>query len=631
MFRFLFIIVFLLFSGKAYLFSQSMNSLAQRKMIEKADSLLSTNIDRAIRLSLYIQNNDETLDSLYVKSVILLQNAYEKKEMYDSSIFYIDKGLKKCMEMGDSVNVYYFYSDRGVMHFIKADYSSALSDFVRAKDLYERYKGRKKDEMIPLQNYARILNNMGSAYLRIGLYDSSLVYFYKSLKIRKEINAPLNMLVLNKLNIGVVYSKIEDYENGWKIFESALKDAVTLNDSALLARCYLNIGVFCNKTGDYRKAIGNYEKSLEINKLLDNKRSQSLVLQNLSSIYISLRKYELAKKYLHRALSINGIIKANSSSVYLGLGNLFYDIKNFDSSAYYTQIALQQARKSGYVDNEMESAHLLYEINKKRHKFGKALSFMEQYNILKDSVLNSENLKNIQRLKTEFETEKKEKEISFLQKINESETAKATLIQSRQRLIILFSLLALVLLIIVLVFYFFKRKKEKELYRIEKKLMKMELKNKDLASNKLKMQVDFKTKQLTAHSLNMMKKNRMLIEIYDKLKVILKKVDDNLKPEINNIIYGIQLNQKSDKDWELFKQYFENVKSDFTSKLRAVNPKLTTNDYRLAALITLNLNIKECAALLSISPTSVKMARYRLRKKLNIGNGKDLYTFLSEL
>jgi len=120
-------------------------------------------------------------------------------------------------------------------------------------------------------------------------------------------------------------------------------------------------------------------------------------------------------------------------------------------------------------------------------------------------------------------------------------------------------------------------------------------------------------------------------DYYGKLKKISKQVDADLSNEFKTIIRDINLSQKTENDWELFKKYFENVNKDFYKKLKAINPNLNTHDYRLAALISLNLNIKESAALLNISPSSVKMARYRLRRRLNVESGEDLYVFLTKL
>jgi len=47
------------------------------------------------------------------------------------------------------------------------------------------------------------------------------------------------------------------------------------------------------------------------------------------------------------------------------------------------------------------------------------------------------------------------------------------------------------------------------------------------------------------------------------------------------------------------------------------------------ALISLNLSMKEMAELMGISPESVKMARHRLRKKLNLATEENLSDFVA--
>ena len=191
-------------------------------------------------------------------------------------------------------------------------------------------------------------------------------------------------------------------------------------------------------------------------------------------------------------------------------------------------------------------------------------------------------------------------------------------VQSRQQIIIITVLLALALVVVAALYYFTKRKRERELYLVEKKLLETKLQNKELAGKKLQTEVNYKTKQLTTHALNMMQKNQMLGDILDKLKSATKQVDPNLQVEFKSMIRDISQSQKTEKDWELFKNYFEDVKKGFNKKLREINPNLSMHDCRLAALISLNLNIKEAAALLNISPNSVKIARHRLRKRLNV-------------
>ena len=58
---------------------------------------------------------------------------------------------------------------------------------------------------------------------------------------------------------------------------------------------------------------------------------------------------------------------------------------------------------------------------------------------------------------------------------------------------------------------------------------------------------------------------------------------------------------------------------------------LSEKDFRLLAFARLGLSIKEVAALLHVEPASVKTARYRLKKKLNLPPEQDIEGFSASL
>ena len=59
-----------------------------------------------------------------------------------------------------------------------------------------------------------------------------------------------------------------------------------------------------------------------------------------------------------------------------------------------------------------------------------------------------------------------------------------------------------------------------------------------------------------------------------------------------------------------------------------ISPDLGNADLKLCALLKLNLNTKESANILGISQESVKTARYRVRKKLNLAREDNLVSYL---
>ena len=62
----------------------------------------------------------------------------------------------------------------------------------------------------------------------------------------------------------------------------------------------------------------------------------------------------------------------------------------------------------------------------------------------------------------------------------------------------------------------------------------------------------------------------------------------------------------------------DNADKDFLKLVKEKHPSLTPNDLKLCAYSRLNLASKEIAPLLNISPRSVEVTRYRLRKKMNL-------------
>jgi DNA-binding CsgD family transcriptional regulator len=74
--------------------------------------------------------------------------------------------------------------------------------------------------------------------------------------------------------------------------------------------------------------------------------------------------------------------------------------------------------------------------------------------------------------------------------------------------------------------------------------------------------------------------------------------------------------------------HFEKVHHSFFDNLKKKFPDLSQSDLKLCALISLNLSSKDMAELMGISPESVKMARHRLRKKLDLATEENLADFV---
>jgi FixJ family two-component response regulator len=164
----------------------------------------------------------------------------------------------------------------------------------------------------------------------------------------------------------------------------------------------------------------------------------------------------------------------------------------------------------------------------------------------------------------------------------------------------------------------------------QQSLLEQELKLAKLKEQELLCELEYKTKSLTTYALSMVQKNEMLREVKENVELLLKK-PDNQSEHAKKLTRTIEFELTLDKDWDEFKMYFQEVQTDFFPRLKERFPDLTAADLKLCALVKLNLSMKQTAAVLRISPDSVKVARHRLKKKFNLPTVENLNSFVMSL
>lgn len=162
--------------------------------------------------------------------------------------------------------------------------------------------------------------------------------------------------------------------------------------------------------------------------------------------------------------------------------------------------------------------------------------------------------------------------------------------------------------------------KNNAVFQSQQALSEADLNYLHLKEKQLQDQIEYRNKQITTHTLNIIQKNEMLKDLRDELESIIKTPDGVSHNQLRKMQKLIDESFRLDKDWEEFKLYFEQIYTGFYAKLKINYPDLTNQELRHCALIRLNLSNAECASILGISPNSVKVTRTRLRKKLNLQN-----------
>jgi ligand-binding sensor domain-containing protein/DNA-binding CsgD family transcriptional regulator len=164
-----------------------------------------------------------------------------------------------------------------------------------------------------------------------------------------------------------------------------------------------------------------------------------------------------------------------------------------------------------------------------------------------------------------------------------------------------------------------------ELEKSEKQIVK-------LRNEKLESEIHHKNTELASSAMHLVQKGELLSRIKEEL-MRLKKYAENEKTaeDFKKIIRILNEEDKMDADWEQFAHHFDKVHSDFLVALKKQHPNLSPNELKLCAYLRMNLSTKEIAQLMNISVRGVEISRYRLRKKLQVATGVNLFDFLMKI
>jgi len=171
--------------------------------------------------------------------------------------------------------------------------------------------------------------------------------------------------------------------------------------------------------------------------------------------------------------------------------------------------------------------------------------------------------------------------------------------------------------------------KERELNKKNTALKSSEQLIDKLKNDKLKAKIDIQNKELATSTMLIINKNEFISSVRGNLNSVIKSSkNQEVKHKLSKIISNIEKNITSDKDWENFALHFDKVHGDFTTRFKSEYPNMSPQEMKLSAYLRMNLSTKEIAHLLNISIRGVEIARYRLRKKLNLERANNLQEFI---
>lgn len=396
-----------------------------------------------------------------------------------------------------------------------------------------------------------------------------------------------------------------------------------LNDEAssnrIKAFVHLHLSNLKRNEGRFKESIDLARQGLEITKKVENQKgflnaliALEIVLSKIElGIFNNEKEYELLRKEGEKQLWIKGQYFYAKGLQFEKLGVIDSAIVNYIQSIN----TYDKANVSIWIIDV--SKNLFPLLKEKSELSERALDILE---VNHQAFLNIEKRKTQNNLfkATYYELENEKNKSTFLQgKINNYNKFLALAIIC----ILLLSLTGLLL---------YRQNKIKKTFNYELNHL-----NKKLIKSHEKVTESKKRIEEKSHELDVELKYQLTI--LSSFEKQLKKLEELIKneKELNpnfrkDLLKMLDLNKNQDLVEAANLKFFE-ANKNFIGTLSSMNPQLTQNDLKLCLYLKMNLSTKEIAQLQYKSPESVKVARSRLRKKLNLDTSVKITAFLNSI
>ncbi|MEL7268595.1 MAG: tetratricopeptide repeat protein [Bacteroidota bacterium] len=514
----------------------------------------------------------------------------------DSTRFYFSKSVELLKRNVTKNELWKSLNEYAVFETLQGDFDKAISLANEGQVI-----------AVELKSGTKLIDNLqrkSAIYMDSGDYELAMEATLKASKIADTVSPhdPKRKAICLG-DIGRIEMLRGNYSEAVIPIKEALNILEKLDDDVWLATMLMELGNVYWYLEDYDSAIEKYKICLEIGKKRKRQDLIAFSLGNLGLISMSTERYDEAITYLQETIKMKKAKAASLNNLiidYNNLGIAYFETGRYRKALENHSIAIKLADSIKALDLLRDGYSARSKVFENIGDLEKALSDQRSYQIINDSVFNTTKSAQIEELKTQYDTEKKEQQIVLQEK-------EITVLEQEAEISTLQKILLGGGLVLSLIGFYGIRQK---------------LKRNKLEKEKLDAELAFKRKELTTHALHLAKKNEVLEGLKQKAQEL--KEHEQSKTGYQQLIRTINFDLQDDNNWENFSRYFEEVHKDFNRNVKTKYPDVTSNELRLMALLKMNLSSKEIANILNISPEGIKKARYRLRKKLDITTEESL-------
>lgn len=225
---------------------------------------------------------------------------YEVKDDFDSGFYFFNKALQKHQIAGDQHGIAVATFALSLRYKNRNDLEKALEFGWRADSIFNS-EANKEYRIKSLINLARIYESLKVA-------DTSILLYKQALELSKPHGMDAFSFICYR-ELGYIfgmgasgyfeitgYTKQEDLlQEAIFYVNEALNQAIKMNKRKVAAKLYMSLARYHENLHDYKTAIPNLQKAIEILKEFGDKPGLFNAVRNLAQIYIIVGQYQEAE------------------------------------------------------------------------------------------------------------------------------------------------------------------------------------------------------------------------------------------------------------------------------------------------------------------------------------------------
>jgi tetratricopeptide (TPR) repeat protein len=306
---------------------------------------------------------------------------------------------------------------------------------------------QQAQRMKPDTNKVKALNDLAWA-LKYDFPEKSLELCDQSLGLSATLGFSSGTANAYKIK-GILYDGLSDFPKSIAAYDKAIFHFRKANDKLGIAKVEVNIAMLYRKLRRNEEAIRKFKQSLVVFKKYGFTQGEYLVHSNLAVSYSELEHHQKALDHIQRAYVIMKKLGIEDPNIYGNLGNSYQFLGKPDEAIYYYEkaILLENNQRSavwlhnlgltyeseGQLDKaltyylrvlasnpeiyqEMRTRQQLSRLYRKLGKYGNALSEMDTFVVIRDSIMTIETSRQLSELTRRHDSEKKRLQILSLRR-----------------------------------------------------------------------------------------------------------------------------------------------------------------------------------------------------------------------